>query len=383
MRRRVLHVHTLPVVSGSGINTFLSMRGLDPDEWRVDLACSPGGRLEDLVREAGMGFVPFQDLVQPVAPAHDTLAVLRLAAYLRRTRYDVVHTHNSKAGFVGRLAARLAGAPCVVHTVHGFAFHDQEPPLRRALFRTLERRAARWCHHMIFISNPLAEWAGREGIRCPGGHSVIPSGIELDRFAPAADAERAAQRRRFGIAEDAPVVGIVSKLWPGKGHDVLLEALPAVRAAVPGAVLLVVGEGELRPALERRARELGVADAVVFAGFLHDVRPACAAMDLSVLPSLFEGMGRVLLEAMAMGLPVVASDVGGIPDVVVHGGTGLLVPPGDRLALTNAICDILMDKDRAARMGAAGRSRVDHRFGARAMAESIERVYRDLLGETG
>ncbi len=381
MKRRVLHVHTLPVVSGSGINTFLSMRGLDPARWEASLACAPGGRLEDLVRESGMAFVPVPDLVQPVDPLRDLRAALALRRVIRSGGYDLVHTHNSKAGFVGRLGAHWAGTAKVVHTVHGFAFHDQEPPARRALFRFLERRAARWCDHMIFISRPLQDWAGRERIVCPGGQSVIYSGIEPERFAPAGPDERAALRDRWGLPRDAPVAGIVSKLWEGKGHDTLLGALAGLRRRLPGARLLVVGEGELRPRLEALATELGVREAVVFTGFLQDVRPAVGAMDVSVLPSLFEGMGRVLLEAMAMGLPVVASRVGGIPDVVDDGVTGLLVPPGDGPALTRALETMLTDGALAARMGAAGRARVDERFGARAMAASIEKVYLDLLGE--
>ncbi|MCK9240105.1 glycosyltransferase family 4 protein [Desulfocurvus sp.] len=381
MRRRVLHVHTLPVVSGSGLNTFLSMRGLDPARWEAVLACAPGGRLEDLVRGAGLGFVPVPDLVQPVAPGRDVRAVLTLAAHLRRERYDVVHTHNSKAGFVGRLAARLAGVPRVVHTVHGFAFHDREPAHRRALFRALERRAARWCARMIFISRPLMDWAARENIVCPGGCALIPSGIELERFRPVDPARRAALRARWGVAPGAPVAGIVAKLWEGKGHDVLLDAFAAVRRELPGAVLMVVGEGHLRAGLEARAEALGLSGAVVFTGFLDDVAPAVGAMDVSVLPSLFEGLGRVLLEAMAMGLPVVASRVGGIPDAVADGLTGLLVPPGDAGALAGALLAVLGDPALAARMGAAGRARVGERFEARAMAASIEREYLALLGE--
>jgi len=383
MKRRVLHVHTLPVVSGSGINTFLSMRGLDPAQWESSLACSPGGRLEDLVRQKGMGFVPVPELVQPVAPLSDLRAVWRLAGIMRRGGYDVVHTHNSKAGFVGRLAARLAGVRAVVHTVHGFSFHDQEPAYRRMLFRFLERRAARWCDHMIFISQPLVDWAACEGISCPGGQSVVYSGIELERFHPAGQEERTACRARWGIEADCPVVGIVSKLWEGKGHDTLFAAFATLRGHLPRARLLVVGEGELMPRLKDLALELGIADAVVFTGFMEDVTPAMGAMDLSVLPSLFEGMGRVLLEAMAMSLPVVASRVGGIPDVVVHQETGLLVPPSDAPALAAAMESILVDKAVAVRMGAAGRARVDERFRARAMAQAIEKVYRRLLGETG
>lgn len=380
---KVLHIHTLPVISGSGLNTFLTMNGLKRRGYETALACAPGGKLNPQVRSHGIKVIPFKNLVQPLHPLKDLLIVLDLALFLRKHPYHIVHTHNSKAGFVGRLAGKLAGTPVIVHTVHGFSFHDQEPPWRRVLFRSMERLAARWCDHMIFISQPLAGWALREGIGRKGDMTRIYSGIELECFRPASGKEKKSLRKKWGLGEKDAVVGIVSKLWEGKGHAVLLDAFQEIRQIKRQAKLVIVGEGYLLNDLKGLVEKNGMNGAVMFAGFQADVAPLIATFDVAVLPSLFEGMGRVLLEAMAMEKPVVATRVGGIPDLVEHGVNGYLVRPGSAEELKDALLRILDDQALARKMGQEGRKRTSKEFDASAMVDSIERVYRKLLLRKG
>ncbi len=376
---KVLHIHTLPVVSGSGINTFLSMKGLDRQKYQPELACAPAGRLIRLVRDHDMAVRTFNSLVQPIHPAKDLLAVAALTLFLKRNHYHIVHTHNSKAGFIGRLAARLARVPIIVHTVHGFAFHDQEPPWRQHLFRNLECAAYYWCDKMIFISQPLIDWALRERVARPEKIVKIYSGIELEKFQPATEAARNRIRKQWGLKKNHKVMGIVSKLWEGKGHADLLRAFAEIRKEIPQARLVIVGEGDLRASLEHQASELKIGDSVIFTGFRDDIPDIVSMLDVAVLPSLFEGMGRVLLEAMAMERPVVASRVGGIPDLVDHGVNGLLVPPEDAGELAAAIKKILLDPQLGREMGRAGQKKVSEQFSADYMAQAIERVYRELM----
>ncbi|MGD8368801.1 MAG: glycosyltransferase family 4 protein [Desulfobacterales bacterium] len=384
MKYRVLHVHALPVVSGSGINTFLTMRDADRRRFTPELACAPGGELETLVRGSGLAFHPFPNFVQAVDPANDVAAVVRLTRFLARRRYHIVHTHNSKTGFIGRLAGKLAKVPVVVHTVHGFSFHDQEPPLRRRLFRLLERAAAGWADRTIFISQPLIDWARKERILKKGQPiAKIYSGIEIEKFRPASKAQRREARNRWGIPKNAFVVGIVSKLWEGKGHATLMEAFSLWEASAKNSRLVIVGEGPLRAELEDLARRKGQEGKILFTGFQPDVASVLAILDLAVLPSLFEGMGRVLLEAMAMGIPVIGSEVGGIPDLIRHGREGFLVPPGNPYALAAAVRVVIDNPHLAAAMGRAGLERVSGQFGARQMVRSIERVYLEALAEKG
>ena len=380
---RVLHIHTLPVISGSGINTFLTMRGMKGNGFESVLACAPGGSLIELVQRCGMKVEIFPSLVQPLRPLTDFTAIVDLTRHLRQERYHVVHTHNSKAGFVGRLSATLARVPVIVHTVHGFAFHQQEAPWRRFLFRNLERLAAHWCDKMIFISQPLVDWALEERISRSDQMARIYSGIEMDRFQPVSEEEKNNLKAKWGLHRDHAVIGIVSKLWEGKGHGLLLRAFSALRRERPNARLVIVGEGYLMDSLKNQVRQMGLSDGVIFTGFLEDVPRIIATFDVAVLPSYFEGMGRVLLEAMAMEKPVVGTSVGGIPDLIEEGVNGYLVSPGNEKELASALLKILDDKNLAMEMGCAGRNKMTERFSAESMVRSIEQVYRELLEKKG
>jgi glycosyltransferase involved in cell wall biosynthesis len=236
---------------------------------------------------------------------------------------------------------------------------------------------------MIFISQPLVDWALKERIADQKKMVKIYSGIELDRFKPVTEEETRRLRKKWGLGEQDAVVGIVSKLWEGKGHALLIQAFREIRRRKREAKLLIVGEGYLFKGLKDLVDRYGLNDAVVFTGFQAEVAPIIATFDVAVLPSLFEGMGRVLVEAMAMEKPVVASRVGGIPDLVEHGVNGYLVSPGDAKGLEHAVFTILDDPSLARRMGKEGRKSISDRFSAATMVDSIERVYHELLLRKG
>lgn len=221
------------------------MQGMKGNRYESVLACAPGGALIDLVQRHGIEVKTFPNLVQPLHLLKDFLAILDLTSHLIRRPYHVVHAHNSKAGFIGRLSAKLARVPVIVHTVHGFAFHEQEPPWRQFLFRNLERLASHWCDKMIFISQPLVDWALKERISCTGKMARICSGIELDRFHPVSEQEKMRLREKWGLQEQDAVIGIVSKLWDGKGHELLIRAFREIKKEKGDARLVIVGAGYL------------------------------------------------------------------------------------------------------------------------------------------
>ena len=379
----ILHIHTLPIISGSGINTFLSMAGMDRDIFNVELSCAPGGLLIDLVQKHNMKVYTFENFVQPLHPLKDLLALIELTIHIKKNKYHIVHTHNSKAGFIGRLAARIAGVPVIIHTVHGFAFHDQEPLWRRILFKNLERTASRWCDSMIFISQPLIDWALKERITKRNKIVKIYSGIDLAQFRPLKEDKIKIIKDKWNIGYNDPVIGIVSKLWEGKGHSVLIEAFNEIRKNIGNARLVIAGEGYLEDRLRQQVKTLQLTESVVFTGFQSDVSEIISIFDISVLPSFFEGMGRVLLEAMAMEKPVVASRVGGIPDLVKENVNGFLTSPGNVKELENALIKLLNNKDLAVRMGKKGRKMVTEKFSAKAMVKSIRVVYDKCLEMKG
>ncbi len=376
---RILHVHTVPVVSGSGINTLLTMLGSLSRGHKVALACQNSGRLTEEASRAGIDIYEVPSMGREVRPLQDVISVFALRRLMRDRQFDVVHTHNSKAGFVGRLAARLAGVPVVVHTIHGFAFHDAESSGRRWLFRVFEHVAAGWSDGMIFISHALEQWAGKEGIGKGIPRRVIYSGIDVGAFG---SADGSAVREEFKIDSGRTVVGIVSKLWEGKGHHVLFRAWRTIQKNWKGSdspLLLVVGEGPLDLELKKLAGELGIRSNVVFTGFRRDIPAITSAMDISVLPSAFEGMGRVILEAMAAGKPVVASRVGGIPDLVREGVNGLLVPPNDEEALCGALVRLLTDERQRQDLGSGARRSIEQKHSSEAMVNEIHDFYAVLM----
>ena len=378
---KILHIHTLPIISGSGIHTLIIMKGLDKSSYEVEFACAPGGSLIDKVVNQGIKFRPIRNFVQRISIYDDLMALWELVWLMKQERYDIVHTHNSKAGFIGRLAARIAGVPIIVHTIHGFAFHEFEKPPRQSLFILLERFAAHFADKLITVSEPLKDWGLRLKIGRPEQYITIYDGIEINKFD--LDINIGEKRRQFGIKSADLVIGVVSKLWEGKGHKCILEAAKRVVVKVADVKFMFVGEGYLREELEELTKQLGLSDYVIFTGFRTDIPEVTAIFDIAVLASFFEGLGRVLLEAMALGKPVIATRVGGIVDVVTDGETGSLVPPNDSVVLAEAMIKLLLNDELRKRMGQAGRAKIDEKFSARTMVTRIKEVYEGLIQKAG
>lgn len=391
MLRRVLHIHTLPVISGSGLNTLASIRRLREHGFQAELACgsrmasgiSAGSAdgcsdsLTNLARTHGIPVHEIPHLTRTGSLRQDALALLEIAAIIRRGGYEVVHTHNSKAGLLGRLAARAIGVPAVVHTVHGWAFEQAGNALARVIYRTIERGAARLAHHTILVSAALEASAVRAGLAGCEKRQVVYSGI--DRAAFFAARRSRTLRRSLGATEKTFLVGQVAKLWKGKGHDTLLAAFARLRRTRPNARLVLVGDGPLRSAIARQASCLGIEDHLFFTGHREDIAAITAQLDVATLCSGYEGMGRVVVEAMAAGTPVVASRVGGITELIEEGRTGYLVPPGDDIGLADRLGRLAGDRSLRRRMGRCARLCVDERFDEGAMAADIAAIYRDLI----
>jgi glycosyltransferase involved in cell wall biosynthesis len=372
---RVLHIITRLDVGGSTENTLLSVTRLPREEFASSLVSGrtvepPPGMAEALARTEAP-WIHLSRLRRAVHPLLDCLAVRDLGRAIRSLRPDLVHTHSSKAGFLGRLAARRARVPHIVHTPHGHVFHGYFPGMTTRLFIRLERIAAPWTDRIITLSDAEAEDHLRRGIGVRGQFATIPSGVDL---APVTAA------RPTPLVSGGPVVAAVARLVPVKGFHYLVDAAPEVLRRCPQTRFLIVGDGERRAALEARTQAAGLADRVIFAGSRADVASVMAAADLVVLPSINEGMGRVLVMAMALGKPIVATRVGGVAELLGEGKAGLLVPPRDADALAQAISTLLLDGSKAQALGEAGRRRAP-RYSAEAMLEALAQLYRDVLAD--
>jgi glycosyltransferase involved in cell wall biosynthesis len=383
---RVLHIITRLIVGGAQENTLLSVEGLDRlPEYEVTLLTGidngPEGDLLERARRTTR-LIVLPELGRSINPLADVIAFCKLFRLIRKGRYHIVHTHSSKAGVLGRLAAKLAGTPIIVHTLHSLVFHDYQPWLVNRLWWAMKKLCAPFTDYFISVSEIIRKKAIAAGIGRPDKFSTVYSGMELDWFLNG-NVEPVRVRREFGIPDGAPVVGKIARLFALKGHDQLLDAAPRIVERHPDVRFFLIGDGVLYDHLQKRAREAGILDNFVFAGLIARERipEMISAMDVLVHTSLREGLARVLPQALAMAKPCVSFDIDGAPEVVIPGETGYLVSPGDAVGLADAISRLLDDADLRSRMGAAGRRRVDPAFRAETMVLEIASVYQALMGQ--
>ena len=341
--------------------------------------------------EDSMGFVAegldvdvvsIPELGREISPLRDLVATFRLAALIRRERPQILHTHTAKAGTVGRVAALLAGRarpPIVVHTFHGHVLHGYFGPLSSRLFGLLERWLAGHTTTLIAVSPEVRDDLVALGVAPPEKFAVVRLGIELDERVGGAENGRQETRRYLGIPDGRFAVGWVGRMTAVKRTDDVLDSFRQLTERGIGATLCLVGDGPDRTHLEERAHELGIMRDTLFLGYQEDVGSLYAAFDALVLPSANEGTPVSVIEALAAGTPVVATRVGGVPDVLRDGEDGFLVEPGAAGALADRLEQLARDPGLRERLGAAGRERVLTRYAVERLVDDVDRLYRSLL----
>lgn len=382
---RVLHIITRLWRGGAPNTTLDLVRGLEGDGFRqtlvTGLAEEPAWDLLGTPATSGVRVLPLPTLTRELRPVSDLRALLALVRLLRREKPDLLHVHTSKAGFLGRLAARLTGIRPVIYSPHGSILAGYFSPRTTRLFARLDALAARFTDRIVCCTpKEIGEYLAA-GIGRPEQYVVIPNGLDAEAYAlRAAPPEQT--RAALGLPAGSRPVLCAGRLVPVKGQTYLLQAWPSVLTGEPRALLLLAGEGPDEAVLRAQAYATGVAGSVRFLGFREDLSSLLACAEILVLPSLNEGFGMALVEAMAMGKPAVASAVGGVPEVVLDGGTGLLVPPGDPGALATAIRHLLEDPAAAQQMGEAGRERARKAFSRETFLGGHRDLYGELLGRS-
>ncbi len=379
---RVLHVITRLIVGGAQENTLLTAIGQHRLGMEVSLLAGPDpgpeGDLHDAARKGGVALHILPRLVRPIRPVNDLIALFQLYRFMKRGGYDVVHTHSSKAGILGRIAARMAGVEIVVHTLHGLVFHPYQAAWKNSLYVRLKKIAAPLSDAIIAVSQKTIDGALAAGIGTPKQYVKIFSGVELEPFLNVSSRITVAEaRRRLSIPETAPVVGKIARLFPLKGHDAFLQAAARIAAREPECRFLLVGDGILRRDLEEKARSLSIGDRTMFAGLVppEEVALYIQAMDVVVHSSLREGIARVIPQAGAVGKPVVTYELDGAPEVVREGVSGFLVPPEDVEAIATRTLELLRDPALRSEMGSRGRAFAAEHYPAARMVEAINAVY--------
>jgi glycosyltransferase involved in cell wall biosynthesis len=354
---RVCHIITRLIVGGAQEAAILACAYLNQDKVSSKLVTGPQtgaeGDLRGLARELDVSVVEVPSLVREIAPERDARALRQLRRIVREFQPDVVHTHSSKAGIVGRLAARRESVPAIVHTVHGWSFHEHMTPLTRAAYVRLERLAARWTDRIITVSALDRDKGLAARIGVPSQYRKIHELNDLRRYAEA-EPNRAAARASLGFPLDSFVVGTVGRLSAQKDPESWVRTASRVAARHSEARFVMVGDGDLRAATERLAAELGLAERLILTGLRDDIPAILPAFDVMLLTSRWEGLPLVIPQAMASGVPIVATAVDGNREVVRHGANGLLAPPSEPAVLAENVLR-LRDRTLAAHLVAAGR----------------------------
>jgi glycosyltransferase involved in cell wall biosynthesis len=387
--KKILHIITRMDMGGSAQNTLLTCTQLG-QKYEMVLACGLSqesnmtaserqavARGMTKARENGVRIVMIPALVRRISLHNDLRALCSLVRLLIKEKPDIVHTHTSKAGLLGRLTAKILKVPLIVHTPHGHVLYGHFGILRSRLFLWLEKLFSSFTHRLIALTD--GELNDYLALRvCPPAKlRKIHSGVDIGKFM-SVQVDVTEKKRSLGLSQNGAVVGFIGWLLTIKGPLHLLRAMENVWQKFPDAQLVFIGKGDLDIELRTAAINSIGNGRVKFLGWRDDIQEIIPAFDILVLPSLNEGMGRVLIEAMASGKPVVASNTGGIPDLVKHEYNGLLVAPGDPKALAASIRELIVDDSKAKLMGRHGREFCDQ-FSLEAMVAKLDHLYKDLL----
>jgi glycosyltransferase involved in cell wall biosynthesis len=381
---RIVHIITRLILGGAQENTLLTVDGLH-HEYNDDVtlitgpAEGPEGDLFDRAAARGLKVEVMPELVRAIRPSVDARAYWKLRASIRRLSPEVVHTHSSKAGILGRAAAWAERVPAIVHTIHGLPFGPFETPMKNRLYIAMERWAAGRCDAIVGVCDAMAEQAMAAGVGRPEQYSTVYSGMDADAFLnPPRSREEV--RRELGLADDEVAFATVARLFERKGHDDILAVAPRVIAANPRIRFVWIGDGIWRDRLIAEIDSLGLRSSFLLTGLVPPGRipELLQAVDAVIHPSLREGLARVLPQGLLVGRPVISYDVDGAREVVLP-ETGILLKPRDLEGLAAGILRLAGDPSTRAAMGAEGRRRFADRFRHETMTRDLRSLYERLL----
>jgi len=370
MAINVAHIVTRCIAGAGGV----AVRGalsIDPERYRGTLITGSGGPLLDEARANGVDVVVIPELVSPISPRQDAIALARIIGVLRRRQIDVVHTHSAKAGVLGRLAARRVGANRVIHTMHGFPFHEFQSPQTRATYIQIERTMSRMTDALLAIGTGVAVEMIRLGLARPEQIRTIGPAVDPTTVITSPET-RARARSLLGIRDDVLVVGTVGRLDYQKAPEVLIEAVSRLKSR---ATLVWAGDGPLFEAAQRQVEVLGLQDRLLLLGNRTDVATILPAFDVFAMASRYEGLPCVIVEAQQSGVPVVATAVNAVPDVVSPGETGLLVPAGRVDLLAGALDYALANPHLARQWVLNAQTQLGARYSSETLGVVLDEVY--------
>ncbi len=384
----ICHVITRLIIGGAQENTLLTCRGLVERGHRVTLIAGPEtgpeGSLWNRASKIGCDLITVRPLCRAVRPLKDWRAFRRLEQIFQRIRPDIEHTHSRKAGILGRSAAARAGVPVIVHTIHGMSFNRTQSAIVRMVYRSLERRAARYTTVFVAVADAMTDQASAAGIAPRDRFVTIRSGMETNRPTPHSEL-RKRFRREWGVARDEVVVGTIARLFRNKGYEDIIEAMPAAVGRRPNLKFVWIGDGNRRARYQRRLDAIGLRDRVHMVGLIDpdEVTLAVNGFDIVLHASRWEGLPRAVVQGLLAEVPAVGFDNDGAPEVIIPDQTGILVPLGDTRRLADAIVALAGDATLRRTLGRHGRTRCIEMFDRRKMVADLESLYRKLAAPAG
>jgi len=380
---KILHIEGDSKFGGDSIVVLRLSQKAKELGWKVDVLTTDQ-IFKEVLMANGIGVIDLDVIWRNINPVRDLWGLYKLYRFLRRSEYEIVQTHTSKAGFVGRLAAKLAGIPIILHTVHGFAFHEESRPLTLWFYATLERIASHWCDKIVTVSKFHRNWALKLGIGNEEKILAIPNGIPEERVVPKRSKEEI--RKELNLTKEIVILSI-GRLAPQKGLEYLIKSIPILFTKIKKSFkVLLVGEGPLENYLKNLVKTLGIEQYVKFVGFRNDIGNLLSISDIVVLPSLWEGLSIALLEAVAAGKPIITTTIGGNLEVVKNEESALLVPPKSPVSIAEAIIRLIDNRDLAIKLGDQARKTYQDIYTEEKMLNKYIELYFSLLrikGKTG
>ncbi|MFW6022666.1 MAG: glycosyltransferase family 4 protein [Halanaerobiaceae bacterium] len=384
---KVLHIITRLANGGADENTLYTIKGLDPSIYDIDLMTGEENNPEmmaNLNLPDSIKLYKVKGLLRDISPYNDISACYRMYKIIKSNNYDIVHTHIAKAGVLGRLAAKMAGVPIIIHGIHGTTFPETIHPVKQFLFKSVERICGNFTDYFIPVGEDMKQKYLKAGIGDVSRCQTVYSGMELDKFINAANyshQEVLKIRRSLGISDDSIVIGNVSKIQERKGFKYYLRLAQSIIKKYDNVDFMIVGSGPDEENIREMCENMGLSDRVIFTGHRTDVEDMFACFDIKVLTSLWEGLPRVLVQAAAVGKPIVTFDVDGAWEIVEEGKNGYVVPMKDIDAMASRIECLIDDKDLRTRMGVYSRQKVSNLWSVDHMVSDIDNIYNKLYND--
>ncbi|HDQ00189.1 MAG TPA: glycosyltransferase family 1 protein [bacterium] len=373
---KLAHLQVLPIMSGVQKSMFDLISRLDEEKFTVTVICQSEGELTDVLSKSQIPFIVLPSLKREINLFYDFKAFVNLIKTFRKNKFDIVHTHSSKPGFIGRVAGKISNVKCLVHTVHGFAFHEFSHKSSVFIFTLLERLAGKFSDKIIIVNDQDYRYALNKKIAKMDKLIKITNGINGNDYNRKVNFLK--KRLELQVGERQQTICSVGRLWKQKDPATFIRSVPLVLKQFPDCCFLIIGDGPLQLDLEQLIKELQIEQNVKFLGWRKDVNEILQVVDIFVQTSLWEGLSLSILEAMASGKPVVATNIKGNNELILDGENGFLIKPGDHEMLADRIITLLSDRQLAERFGKRNQDRVVNEFNIENVVKKTEQVYQEI-----